>query len=749
MKRVSDYWRIPEDYVRDIGGVKWSIGGETLDHVHDGSTLAFGKEIVLFLEGFSLQRPLIHFGCVVLLLDAVLKERPAGTTDWMRLGAAFRKTRKMHRNAGAFCAVLCEGVPVVPDPPTAQEMWQEVASRVSHAGTDNQLRAQIPPLAPAEFRAIVGRALARYGDDEVEHWLRHGTGPLKTAGDDVARALLATKPPSLDGVLADLAQRPRLAGAVPFVAQITGALSLPPRRLDQHELPQGGYADVTTRGRPEYILPSQYALDDLEFLRRFAENELLYYRREEPQAPAREELIVLLDQGVRTWGPVRLLLAATLFALGKASAGRKLTFRVAATSSGGVPCDPLTENKDVLAQMLEASDLTAAPGLALERVLEQPATGPRDVVLLTQPRNLAEPAVASAARRAQPPTRLFAVGADAHGEVEFSEIRQGVPIRLSRCRVDLTPKAPPPRPAPARRHESIGMWTGDVEPVPYPFRFGTDTRRQQFHYDFDESGDWLLNASADGMLHALRMDGSRIEMLPRGMIEGNVLSRVHAVRGVAGGCVVGGVVAGKLVAAHYDFNRRTCTMRALADTDRTDPWAWHYFPEFHAVIATNGAEVHQLCYGLGLSPSVANSPSLPPDLASRMATQAFIMSDDSVRPNTFFVWTGDEIINNLPGNWVNLSSNSGTVSMGGPAIAMFRFTPVADGQPLLRGLKLDGRAIVERSTLAFYASASERFDPSPRLLLFRLPEGVPVGDYRQPRQYRGFALSRDERSLLA
>ena len=585
MKRVSDYLRIPEDFVRDIGGVKWSIGGETLDHVHDGSTLAFGKEVILFLEGFSLQRPLIHFGCVVLLLDAVLKERPAGTTDWMRLGALFRKSRKIHRNAGAFCAVLCDGVPAVPDPPTAQEMWQEVAARVSHAGPDNRSRAQLPPLAPAEFRAIVGRALARYSDEEVEHWLRHGTGPLKTAGDEIARALLATKPPSLEGILAELARRPRLAGAVPFVAQITGALSLPPRRLDQNELPQGGYADVTTRGRPEQILPSQYALDDLEFLRRFAENELLYYRREEPQAPAREELIVLLDQGVRTWGPVRLLLAATLFALGKASAGRKLTFRVAATSSGGVPCDPLNVDRDALAQMLEASDLTAAPGLALERVLEEPATGPRDVVLLTQPRNLVEPDVAAAAPCPTPNTALRRRRRCARrsgvqrGQTGRADSAEPLPRRSN---VEGTAAASGSRTSSRIGRTVDGRRRAGAVPIPLRHRYAAaaiSVRLRRIR---------RLAAERLGRRHAARAADRRLahrDAAARGMIDGQSLSKVHAVLGVAGGFVVGGVVMSRVVAAYYDFARRSCRMYLLGSTEKPSPWEWVYFRDLHCIVA--------------------------------------------------------------------------------------------------------------------------------------------------------------------
>ena len=70
---------------------------------------------------------------------------------------------------------------------------------------------------------------------------------------------------------------------------------------------------MTTRGHPEQILPSQFALDDLEFVRRHSEHELLYFRREEPHHGERPERLVVLDQGVRTWGSVRLALEATKY----------------------------------------------------------------------------------------------------------------------------------------------------------------------------------------------------------------------------------------------------------------------------------------------------------------------------------------------------------------------------------------------------------------------------------------------------
>src|SRR5205807_6694659 len=138
------------------------------------------------------------------------------------------------------------------------------------------------------------------------------------------------------------------------------------------ELPVGGYADVTTHGRPDQVLPSQLALDEWDFLRRYADHELLYFRREEPHTRTDHELLVLLDQGVRTWGDVRLVLAAAVLALGRLAGRRGIPFRVAVTSSGERPADPLRVGTAALGKLLEASDLTPQPGLALERVLEEP-----------------------------------------------------------------------------------------------------------------------------------------------------------------------------------------------------------------------------------------------------------------------------------------------------------------------------------------------------------------------------------------
>jgi len=69
-------------------------------------------------------------------------------------------------------------------------------------------------------------------------------------------------------------ERPRLAGMTRLIHRLEGALSLPPRRLEDDSLQTDGYWDLTTRGSPEQILPIQFALEDEEFLRRFLQHVL-------------------------------------------------------------------------------------------------------------------------------------------------------------------------------------------------------------------------------------------------------------------------------------------------------------------------------------------------------------------------------------------------------------------------------------------------------------------------------------------
>ncbi len=516
MSRAVRYLGIPD------GGLRWAAGADAIEQP-GGHTFALASEVVRFLEGFASRRPLMHLGHVLHFMQILRRAQP-GRHDFTPLNAAWNVARWPARTAGVLAAELCRGVPAAPDAPTSAELAAWLAAR--HYDPPGAA-ATVPPLTPEVFEDHVAAALARIPPADLVHWFRHGEPPPGPAGERLADEIARRKPPSLSDVLADVSRHQRLRGAVPHVAKLEGALSLPPRRLEQPRIKQGGYSDITSKGGPEQLLPSQFALEELEFLRRWAENELLYFRREEPHRPVAEELVLLIDQGVRAWGSVRLLLTAAAFALARQAEAKKLTVRLAGTSRAGPPLDPLATVPADVADLLAGSDLSPHPGEALEPVLESVRGRAADVVLLTHPRALVEADVQAAARVMRHPARLFAVTADDTFEVGVHQIQHGSPVPLGRFRLD---QAPPP--APTARHDG---WGGDVERIGHPFRFGL---QGQLTLAMDYDGEWLLASARPGMLLLMNAQSGACEMLPRPVVNGEVLREVPRIIGVAGGFVI-------------------------------------------------------------------------------------------------------------------------------------------------------------------------------------------------------------------
>jgi MoxR-vWA-beta-propeller ternary system domain bpX1 len=748
MDPVDVYLRIPAAYCQALGELRWSSDGEAVEFL-SGGTFAFGGEIVSFLEGFSLHRTFLPFGHILHLLGILRHQRSGRADELVRLHRAFRQAGQVHRNAGVFCAVLCHALPAVPEPPSAQQLWRRVILRSFSTQPESlprQAAAEEPPWSPPEFENHIRRALSGYDDEELVHWLKYARGTVKAPARQIAEVLDVERPRSLKGVLGQLVQHERLSGAIPFVAQLVSALALPPRRMGPPELPLGGYSDVTNRGQPEHILPSQFALDDLEFVRRYAERELLYYRREEPHARTREELVVLLDQGVRTWGVVRLVLAAALVAFGQMAERRRMPFWVATTSASGAPRDPLQMTEEGLAELLQSSDLTAHPALALERTLQDESSQVRDVVLLTHPFSLVGD-LAAAARRLRPGNRLFALAVDGHGQVQLSELRQGTPLRLSQFQVDLEPKAAARPKARASPHPGGWKpWRGDVEPVGFPFRFGVESDPEPtLQFAFDHAGDWLLTASSHGMLHATRTDGSAHEVLPRGMLRGKVLRDIQRVLGVAGGFVVAGEVEGALVAFHYDWLERSCTSRVLRwKADRPEMLEpeygrWYYDRELHSVVVVFGTRFYAFDLAQG---GVFTRPE-----EGTRAGRALQKAQRFTMMPPYLAYGGTRPANPEEG-WVNVEEDTGKVSLYLPRQGDLHFTPLVDGQPTLRKYTV-ARAHCCQATLALalVEDIHKIEKAAMRLCLYRVPEGVSLGEYKQPPLQWEHALSSDGRLL--
>jgi hypothetical protein len=721
----ADYLSIPPAYADRLGGLRWSDSGDAVEYA-SGKTFALAQEVRAFVQGYASQRPLVHFGHILHLMY-LIRAGQTDRRDFTALNRAWQEAGRPARTAGVLAAVLSREVPSHPAAPPCRDSFALEALFQVRVFHPDEVIVPEPPLDVETFEAFVGVELAGLSQRQVVHWLRYGEAPVDDEGRGLAEELLDAKPRSLAHALAEVSKHERLAASVPLVARLVGALSLPPRRLTDPELPLGGYSDVTTRGQPEQILPAQFALDELEFLRRHAERELLYYRREEPSAQTREELVVLADQGVRTWGKVRLVLGACVFALGELAQRRKLALRIATTGNGGRLVDPCAVAPGELADLLAGSDLSAAPALALETVLGQPCDRPRDVVLLTHPRGLADADVAAAARRLPAACRLFAVAAQPDGQVEFSELRRGLPVALSRFRLDLDA---PAAPAPALRSPAAG-WTGDVEPVGFPFRFGLGSTHERLLCEFDPAGEWLLVPAPGGLLLALRTDGSGHEMLPRPLFGGQIVTEVHEVVGVPGGFAVLGAVPGAYVLAHYLLRDRTCRVYDF----RAPPGApgdveWRYLATLDTMILRVGEQFRTVHLATG-----SRDRPLAPELRWQRR--------QSANPRECLPLPYREVV--VAGGkprWaepvLTFHSANGTLGVVFPWGKSHVLTPLANGEPTLAGLTLM-RADCRHQALAALFTRPGTYQEA--LWLFDVPRERAVAWLALPYEHDAFALS--------
>ncbi len=694
MNHPAEYFAIPPEYSRHLG-IRWSDGRDALEHTAEspsvGLTFAMNEEVSRFLAGLHSVRPPMAFAHVVHLMK--LAGLGAGEGQ---LASAFGQAGRPLKNVGALCGVLSRHVPRIPDPPDVSDLndfprrpWLPATRGESSHPPE---RVHEPSLTPMELEARIARALSAMDDATIEHWLQFGAAPVDPVGDQMADEVAANRPKSLLDALDEASQRPRLVEARALIANLDAALSLPPRTRPATSLPIGGYADVSTRGSFDAILPSQLALDNLEFLRRFAARELLYYQREEPRASEDEELALVLDQGVRTWGEPRLILAAAALALSRRAAARGSSL-VIATSGGGIfrhdPELATDLDADALGQILEASDFSRHPAYALARVFDLPARGrSRDVIVLTHPRALLEPIMLGAAVGLAANDRLFAATVDDQGEIKFSELRPGGAVAISCCRVTIPiPEHSVSEPIATKAWPAL--WRGDVEKIPFPFPIGVVHPLLDRLMAFDHHGDHLLaSAGPLGMLHVWNLVTGASEILPRALLEGQTLSAIEGVIGVRSGFAVAGFGQGdRLFLAHYDFEQRTCIAHDLGPAPglpgphRLRRIELRYDPSSHVVVILNIAQPGSKCSAVDLSvmaPSGgacvrAHESSGPSTRAAMFAAER---SEDL--PNASLRVVPRDCLVPPPGDYVQLDAETG------------RLTVRIDRRSLVLSLRSDG-----------------------------------------------------------
>ena len=159
-------------------------------------------------------------------------------------------------------------------------------------------------------------------------------------------------------------------------------------------------------------------------------------------------------------------------------------------------------------------------------------------------------------------SRLFALTAEEDGQVEFSELRSGEPVCITRIRVDFS--ATQTRPI-SPFVPSDDMWRGDVEPIPFPFPFGL-TSDKLAGIAFDAEATRLLVATRQPMLHVWTIADGKVEVLPRPLIAGRLATGTHFL-GVRDGFIVAGTMDANLFAVHYDFRTRIVKAHRLGKSD--------------------------------------------------------------------------------------------------------------------------------------------------------------------------------------
>lgn len=686
------YLHLPSPYHPWTQQLRWSSAGDAIDFA-DGSTFVFTSQLALFLEGFCSQREVPPFGMVLQMLRMLgLGGDRIGAKDvpdleiqpLHRLRQAYLENGQRLRNAGVlFGSVLAVDLPVaVHLPPGGGNRiarWLNETPSLSALAVYAHHRSIESELAPRHASWVREQVLARLAplaEATLQHWLRHGAAPPEPSqyDPDLADTALIRIPPFVERMQEIYTERARLSGALPLVDRLVSALTLPPRRQRPPELPLGGYADLTNRGQPQALLPSQFALDGLEFVRRFAEKELLYFRREEPHQRTRERLVILLDQGVRTWGPVRLGLSAAVVALIRLGQRKDLPLTVVCGSDASKWFDPRETPAESLAEQLEASDLSLHPGEWLATVLSEPRANGCDLVLLTHPRSLKEAAVRLACKHLAPQSRLFALTLNDTGEVIWSELRSGELIVLSRFRLSWVASPPTPAAIAAERTPADTFpsdWSGEVEPAPFPFTIGITAPLSQVA--FDASGTYLLTVSGvrspHGLLHWWRCDGSGYGLFPRPFVQGQLLREVEAVLGVEQGFVVCGSTSQGRYAFHYDLRSRQ--VRKFAFPHWPAGGQWRSYADWHCVLYESQSQVWAVDLQTGES-----SVDAPAASRARQAVERLLRQRQSPR--------GDRRFFPVHENWdVRFNPQTGELQFWDAEQNCRTICPLQEGKPLL------------------------------------------------------------------
>ncbi|MDX1947749.1 MAG: hypothetical protein SFU86_20295 [Pirellulaceae bacterium] len=518
---------------------KWEEEGTVLAW-YDGPTICYRDELAAVLRRLA-PAGLPPLGSVLLLL-AALRDR------W---GEPPAREVVLHQYLGLH---LVGGGPY-------RELLTEVLLGLQQVGRCRRLvttpaaKAEVAALvfedAPGRYlpslsRALLERLAGGLTADEIDlrqaaglEELLHDLGCLRwglprvtpetlalrlKAGIDELPSEAPIKPPpagTARELIAKLEDDPELGSVARLAKLLLAAVHLPRALSDPEELPIGGVSDVANRGPLDRLLLSELAHDDLTLAVRVAMNEALYLRRESPPRTPPRQRKVLLDAGLRTWGVPRVFVAAVGLALA-AKSDPQLAVRAFRSASGhATPVDFST--REGLAAHLAALDPGLHPGAALAALVaeEQTPDGETDLVLVTTPDTLADPAFARDLQAAAiPPLFLASVSREGRFELIHRTPRGRKTICIAK--LDLADILKPT----AQRAASL-IDKAKTEQLPAIFTFPRFPLRLSVPFDWQRSWQTsprdIFTLTRDGRLLHWAGHGQGAEQLIEGLPAGDLL----------------------------------------------------------------------------------------------------------------------------------------------------------------------------------------------------------------------------------
>ena len=363
---------------------EWTDGGRVVSWKNDGKTIAFRKQIVFLIGRLEILPP---FETILLVLaaqrglwpgrrvivqtcfDAVLGEQtPYESTRKMlsgldKLHDVFSELDNPKVKDFLTTSLFTTGSRFVSDTATAELVRhvlergpfpEEIATPAPSPAETERTQKRLTS-AVAALLKIIGTSPSREG---LLLRARTGFDALPDPAPIAPPTALTVR-----SLIAEIAEDGELATLAALSHNVLAATYIPRKPSQQDEVPTGGFSDLTNRGTPDHLLPSELAHDDMTLATRIVLNEALYFRRETALSLPGSWRLILLDTGIRLWGTSRVFATAVTLALAASTAART-ALSVFCCSDGLVLGD--ISSRDGLVRLLGMLDSGTHPGPTLE-----------------------------------------------------------------------------------------------------------------------------------------------------------------------------------------------------------------------------------------------------------------------------------------------------------------------------------------------------------------------------------------------